>query len=152
MARSNRSLLAATFLLTMSLPVVAQVPKISNRTFTSGTATLKVTGTWTLSEDVEINKPASIADGEMTWLQYGSSGSDSANVLVTVQPEEVGISPAKGKQTATAGADNCKGKLEVTPSLVTGNYKCTGVTSYDQKTRKMGTVDIEISFTARSEP
>ena len=152
MARPARSLLAVLCLALAALPVAAQVPTISKRTFSGGTARLKVTGTWSLNEEVQINKEASIADDGQTWLQYGSSGSDSANVLVTVQPEEVGISPAKGKQTATAGAEQCKGKLTVTAAVVTGNYKCTGVTSYDQKTRQMGKVDIEISFTADTAP
>ena len=152
MSSTARRLLAVLVPAIIALPAAAQVPQISQRTFSGGTAKLKITGTFTLNEEVGINKQASIADGGMTWLQYGSSGSDSANVLVTVQPEEVGISPGKGKQNATAGADNCKGKLEVTPALVTGNYKCTGVTSYDQKTRQMGKVDIEISFTANTAP
>ena len=144
--------LAVSLLVVIAFPAGAQVPQISKRTFSDGTARLKISGTFSLNEEIAINKAASIADDGQIWLQYGSSGSDSANVLVTVQPDEVGISPAKGKQTATAGADNCKGKLVVTPALVTGNYKCTGVTSYDQKTRQMGKVDIEISFTATTAP
>jgi hypothetical protein len=152
MFRPVSFLLAVSLHVVIALPAVAQVPQISKRTFSEGTAKLKITGTFSLNEDIAINKVASIADEGQTWLQYGSSGSDSANVLVTVQPDEVGISPAKGKQTATAGADNCKGKLVVTPALVTGNYKCIGVTSYDQKTRQMGKVDIEITFTATTAP
>ena len=144
---------SALLLFTLAVHSEAQAPpKISTRTYTSGTAKLKVTGTWTVNEDVGINKPASISDDGHTWLQYGSSGSDSANVTVTVDTYEVGITPGKGKQTATAGADNCKGKIDVTPTLVSGNYKCTGVTSYNQTTRQMGKVDIEISFTAQSSP
>lgn len=127
-------------------------PVISQRTFVSGTAKLKVTGSFTINEDVDINKQASIADGEYTWLQYGSSGSDSANVLITVGADEVGIGPGKGKNGATAGADLCKGKLDVSRTMVSGTYKCTGVTSYNSSTRKMGEVDIEVSFTAKSEP
>jgi hypothetical protein len=145
-------LCVVSLLAVIASTAAAQVPRISKRTFSEGTARLKVTGTFSLDEEVGINKQASIADEGQTWLQYGSSGSDSANVLVTVQPEEVGISPGKGKQNATAGADHCKGKLVVTASLVTGDYKCTGVTSFDQKTRKMGKVDIEISFTATTAP
>jgi hypothetical protein len=150
MSRPALLLSAVALLAAIATPAEAQVPQISKRTFSDGTAKLKVTGTFSLDEEIGINRQASIADEGQTWLQYGSSGSDSANVLVTVQPYEVGISPGKGKQNATAGADNCKGKLVVTAALVTGNYKCTGVTSYDQKTRKMGKVDIEISFTANT--
>ena len=131
---------------------LAQIPQISKRTFSGGTAKLKVTGSFVIDEEIGINKQASIADEGQTWLQYGSSGADSANVLVTVQPEEVGIGPGKGKDGATAGAEQCKGKLVVTAALVTGSYKCTGVTSFNSKTRKMGTIDIEITFTANTAP
>jgi hypothetical protein len=150
MIRTN--LLTVLFLASVALHAGAQVPQISKRTFSSGTAKLKVTGSFAVDEEIGINKQASIADDGQTWLQYGSSGSDSANVLVTVQPEEVGIGPGKGKDGATAGADLCKGKLVVTPALVTGNYKCTGVTSYNSKTRQMGKIDIEITFTANTAP
>lgn len=153
MANPARVLLSGLFLAAMlAEPAAAQVPQISKRTFSGGSAKLKVTGSFVIDEEIGINKQASIADEGQTWLQYGSSGSDSANVLVTVQPDEVAIGPGKGKQGATAGADQCKGKLVVTQALVTGNYKCTGVTSYNSKTRQMGTIDIEITFTANTAP
>jgi len=152
MFRPVSVLLAASILVMNARPVEAQVPQISKRTFSAGSAKLKVTGSFAIDEEIAINKQASIADEGQTWLQYGSSGSDSANVLVTVQPDEVGIGPGKGKQGATAGADQCKGKLVVTPALVSGNYKCTGVTSYNSKTRQMGTIDIEITFSANTAP
>ena len=146
------SLLSVVVALAIAQPAAAQVPQISKRTFSGGTAKLKVTGSFVIDQEIGINKQASIADEGQTWLQYGSSGSDSANVLVTVQPEEVAIGPGKGKDGATAGADQCKGKLVVTAALLTGNYKCTGVTSYNSKTHKMGTIDIEVSFTANTAP
>lgn len=61
----------------------------------------------------------------------------------------------KGKLTATGGIipgeeSQCSGKVKVTGTAVTGDYACTGVTSYDPATGKMGTVDIKVQFSAKS--
>jgi hypothetical protein len=126
-------------------------PTISNRYFNGG-GSIKVTvkGSFQMDAEIPINKPASFGDGEMTWIQYGVSGSDEADVLVTFQPGEVGITVGKGKRTAVAGSDTCKGTVEVTATAVSGHYTCPGVTSYDPSTRGLGTVDIEIRFIAKS--
>jgi hypothetical protein len=52
---------------------------------------------------------------------------------------------ARGKLTATAGITPgekslCTGKVEVTAKLISGQYTCKGVTSYDPATSKMGKV------------
>ena len=56
---------------------------------------------------------------------------------------------------ATAGivageAPQCSGTVQVTGASVTGHYTCAGVVSHDAATGKMGKVDIEIRFTAKS--
>jgi hypothetical protein len=38
----------------------------------------------------------------------------------------------------------------VTGALVSGHYTCAGVVSHDAATSKMGKVDIEVRFTAKS--
>jgi hypothetical protein len=38
----------------------------------------------------------------------------------------------------------------VTSALVSGHYTCAGVVSHDAATSKMGKVDIEVRFTAKS--
>ena len=60
----------------------------------------------------------------------------------------------KGKAQVTAGiiegdTPQCTGATEVTPSSVSGQYKCLGATSYDRGTGKMGKVDVEVRFTAK---
>ena len=130
-------------------------PTISSRQFVSGSAKVSVKGAFEINQEVAINTQASMGDPEQTWLQYGASGSDSPNALITFQPTEVGISVGKGKFTATAGivtgeTPQCSGKVDVTATLVAGFYTCTGVTSYNPTTSKMGKVDIEIRFTAKS--
>jgi hypothetical protein len=129
------------------------VPAISARTYVSGSVTVVVKGSFQMNQVIEINKPASISDGEMTWLQFGASGSAAGDVLVTYGEgigEGVGIHVGKGKPSATAGTELCTGQLTITATLLTGQYTCPGVVSYDSSTGTMGKVDIEIKFTAQS--
>jgi hypothetical protein len=94
-------------------------------------------------------------DGEMTWLQFSVSGSEAPNALITYQPGEVGITVGKGKFIATAGnitgeEPKCSGNVEVTAGSISGHYTCPGVVSHDVATSKMGKVNIDIRFTAKS--
>ena len=131
-------------------------PVISARQFTSGTAKLIVTGAFSINEDVAINAQASFGDGTMTWLQFGNSGSAQPNALITYgDTKEIGITVGRGKLIATGGiipgeASQCTGKVDVKDKLIEGRYTCKGVSSYDPATGKMGTVDIEVTFTAKS--
>jgi len=129
----------------------ATIPPISKRMYASGSAQLTVTGAFTVNATVELN-PGSYSDGDYTWLQYGVSGAEEANVLVTLGQDGYGIGPGLGKNGAIAEGDLCKGKTEVTASLVSGSYTCKGVTSYNSSTRKMGTIDITVRFTAVTKP
>ena len=129
------------------------VPVISARQYTSGSAKLIVKGSLLIDQDVGINAAASFSDGEMTWLQFGISGSPQPNVLITYGEsigEGVGISAGKGKLTVTAGSELCDGEVTVTATLISGHYTCTGVTSYDAGTGRMGKVDVAMVFTAKS--
>ena len=128
----------------------ADNPTISTRQFTGGSAKLTVTGAFDVAEDVAINTKASYGDPAKTWLQFGASGSAEPNVLVTYGEDGFGIIVGKGKRIATAEPEHCKGKVEVTASSITGQYKCVGVVSYDGATMKMAKIDIEIRFTAKS--
>jgi hypothetical protein len=60
----------------------------------------------------------------------------------------------KGKMSATGGImpggeSDCAGTAKVTPKLVTGEYTCRGVSSYEPG-KGMGKVDIKITFSATS--
>ena len=86
-----------------------------------------------------------------------SAGSDEPNALITYNTgsKEIGLIFGRGKKTTTAGImegepSPCSGKTDVAAKLVSGHYVCKGVTSYDPATGRMGTVDIEITFTAKS--
>jgi hypothetical protein len=131
-------------------------PPISARQFTEGSIEVRVTGSQNIDETIPINAQASIGDGEVTWLQYGASGSESPNSLITyTQTGEVGVSVGKGKFIVTAGVTpgeqpQCEGKTEVAPTLITGKYTCRGISSYDAATGTMGKVDVIVAFTATS--
>ena len=149
------SAVAAGMLLALfASPAVGQapnkVPPISARQFASGSAKVTVSGSFQIDEDVAINTAASVGDGEMTWLQFGNSGSDVPNALITFQNGDFGIIVGAGKSSATGESPQCAGKVEVTGALVSGNYACVGVVSFDRAKGKMGKIDIKIRFTAKS--
>jgi len=131
-------------------------PPISARQFTGGSLKVKVTGSFSIDEEVGINTKASFGDGEMTWLQFGISGATEPNALMTfTDMKETGITVGRGKLIATGGIapgekSLCAGKVEVTAKLITGHYTCRGIQSHDAQTSKLGKVDIDVSFTARS--
>jgi hypothetical protein len=146
------------FLAVVASPIAGQesdLPTISGRYFASGSAKVTVSGAVRIDQEVPINTKASFGDGEMTWVQFGASGSEEPNVTITYQPTEVGIVVGKGKFIATAEVmkgekPQCSGKTEVTETSVTAHYTCPGIPSHDAATGKMGKVDIDISFTAKS--
>lgn len=128
----------------------AAPPTISARSFTGGSARVTVTGGIRIDADVPINTQASMADGEMTWLQFGAAGSRDPNALITVSAQEIGLSAGQGKQLFTIGAASCSGTINVTATVVSGRYTCKDVTAYDAGTGRMSTVQVVIGFTARS--
>lgn len=156
--KTPTALAAVLGLAVLASPLPAQVfPTISARSYIDGTAKVVVTGSFTISNDIAINKQASFGDGEMTWIQFGVSGGEEPNALITYNAasKEVGFIFGRGKKTTTAGImegepSPCSGKTEVAAKLVSGHYVCKGVTSYDPSTGQMGRVDIEITFTAKS--
>jgi hypothetical protein len=130
-------------------------PTISARSFTGGSAAVTVTGTVEFTQDVPLNAQASFGDGEKTWIQFGASGAETPNALLTYGDGEVGVSVGRGRFVATAGimvgdTPQCSGSAEVTAALVSGHYSCPGIVSYDAKTGKMGKVNIDVRFTAKS--
>lgn len=128
----------------------AKIPIISARSYVNGSAKISVTGSFQVNQDVAINAQASFSDGEMTWLQFGASGAETPNALVTVSPDEVGIAVGRGKWIATAGAEACTGKMVVTGVSVLGRYSCPGVTAHNPGVPGLGKVDIEFAFTTGS--
>jgi hypothetical protein len=130
-------------------------PKITQRQFTGGSAMLMVTGSAKIDQEVAINDKASYGDGTMTWIQFGASGAEEPNVLITYgESGEIGISVGKGKFVVTGSImegeeSTCSGKAQATETLVSGEYICTGLTSYEPG-KGMGKVDVKVRFTAKS--
>lgn len=131
-------------------------PPISARQFTGGSVKIVVTGSFSINADVPLNVQASIGDGEMTWLQFGVSGSSAPEALITYgQNKETGITVGSGNNVATGGMmpgekPTCSGKVEVTATLISGHYVCKGLSSHNSSSGKLATVDVEVTFTARS--
>lgn len=133
----------------MAQPAVASgVPVISQRNYAGGQIIVKVSGAFEFDATIPLNQPASISDGQMTWLQYGASGAETPNALITVSTEEIGLTVSRGKQIATAGAADCSGGMKVESVVVSGKYKCADVTAHDPSTGAMGKVGFDIEFTA----
>jgi hypothetical protein len=133
-------------------PGVGQVTTISARYYGGGMVRMVVTGSIQINDSVAINQPASFSDGEMTWLQYGASGAATPNLLITYNESGYGIGVGLGKKIATAEPQHCTGSTQVKPDVITGEYRCKGVTSYDAGTGRMGNVDIHVIFTATTKP
>lgn len=154
-----RSLLLASIgvLVLGARPAAAQAyPPISARQFKSGSVKIVVTGSFSINADVPINAQASIGDGDMTWLQFGVSGSNAPEALITYgDNKETGITVGSGKQVATGGMmpgekPTCTGSVQVTATLISGHYVCKGLSSHNSSTGSLGKVDVEVTFTARS--
>lgn len=131
-------------------------PPISARQFTGGSVKILVTGSFNVNADVPINTQASIGAGDMTWLQFGVSGSSAPEALITYgDNQETGITVGSGKNVATGGMmpgekPTCTGNVQVTATLISGHYVCKGLSSHDSSTGKLAKVDVEVTFTARS--
>jgi len=155
----NRHLILTSiaFLILGARPAAAQAyPPISARQFTGGSVKIVVTGSFSVNADVPINTQASIGAGDMTWLQFGVSGSSAPEALITYgDNKETGVTVGSGKQVATGGMmpgekPTCSGKVEVTATLISGHYVCKGLTSHNSLGGTLGKVDVEVTFTAKS--
>ncbi len=127
---------------------------ISARTYTGGSVKAKVTGFFEIDGSQTLNLPASLTDDDQTWLQYGVSGAQDLNVLFTnsqaMAEHGVNISVGPYTVTATSTSGECRSKIDVTPTSVSGHYSCAGSTGYNNQTGQMGAVDIEVDFDAAS--
>ena len=147
--------LALAFTPSLTLGQTGGFPTISARQFTGGSAKVTVTGSAGIDQEIPINTQASYGDGEVTWLQFGVSGSAEPNLLITYgETKEIGVSVGKGKFIATGGLipgqkSECSGTVKVADTSITGEYTCVGVVSHDPATG-MGKVNIKVSFTAKS--
>jgi hypothetical protein len=126
------------------------VPEISARTYTAGLIQVTVSGFFEIEASPALDTQASISDGGYTWIQYGASGEAAPNATVTIGNGDIGVSVAVGKFIATGTSTECTITTDVTPARVSGHLSCPKVTGYDQSSRTMGDVSIEIDFEANS--
>ena len=132
----------------------AEALKISNRTYTSGSTKVEISGFFEVDGSQQLNKPASITDDGSTWLQYGVSGAQELNLLFTNSEDlaengvNIGVGPYTVTGTSTSG--ECQPAIDVTAAKVSGHYSCKGSTGYNKSTGQMGKVNIEVDFEASS--
>lgn len=127
-----------------------EIPDVSDRTYTAGYSQLKVSGHFDIDASPALDTVASITSGGYTWIQYGTSGSDTPNATVTIGSGDIGISVAVGRYVATGTTTECTMTTTVTDTKVSGQFKCPKVTGYNQADGSMGDVTIEIDFEATS--
>ncbi len=127
-----------------------EVPVISDRTYTTGHMQLSVSGHFNIDASPALDTKASISSGDYTWIQYGASGEAAPNATVTIGSGDMGISVAVGRYIATGTSTECTMTTNVTPTKVSGHFKCPKVTGYSQEDRSMGDVKIEVEFEANS--
>jgi hypothetical protein len=127
-----------------------EIPVISARTYTAGHARLRVRGHFDIDASPALDTKASISDGEYTWIQYGTSGSEAPNATVTIGNGDMGVSVAVGRNVATGTSTDCSMTTSVTAARVAGRFTCPKITGYNQADGSMGDVKIEIDFEASS--
>lgn len=127
-----------------------EIPVVSARTYKAGYMNLKVSGFFDIDASPALDTVASISDGGYTWIQYGKSGEAPPAATVTIGNGDIGISVGVGRFVATGTTIECEITTEVTPSKVSGHYSCPKVAGYNQETRQMGDVKIEVDFEATS--
>lgn len=127
-----------------------EIPVISDRTYTVGHMQLSVSGFFDIDASPALDTMASITSDGHTWIQYGASGEEPPNATFTVGEGDMGISVAVGRYGATGTTIECEIITEVTPTKVSGHVSCPKVTGYDQASRSMGDVKIEVEFEATS--
>ncbi len=147
--------LSLTFSPALARAQTTDFPTISQRQYTGGSARVTVSGSGTIDQEIPLNAAASYSDGEVTWLQFGISGSETPNSLITYgEMKEIGIAVSKGKFIATGGImpgekTECSGTVEVSETEISGDYTCSGVVSHDP-VGGTGKVDMKVRFTAKS--
>jgi hypothetical protein len=138
-----------------------KIPAISDRTFTGGTAHVRVTGSFAIDKDLPLtlNGVSWVsADIGATHLWFGTPPTtdnlhnEADNVEMTFDNVAGSvITPATGPWSALAGSDSCTTfSVQATPTLVSGQISCKGVTAGDSVAGTTGSVDIEITFSATS--
>ncbi|HEX5766515.1 MAG TPA: hypothetical protein VFY27_13195 [Woeseiaceae bacterium] len=125
-----------------------EVPVVSARTYVSGQMEIDVSGHFEIDGVMELDRVASISDGDYTWLQYGTSGGEAPNATVTIGGGDISVSVAVGRYVATATSTECEMETDVTPTSVTGHFNCPEVAGYNQDDRSMENVAIEVEFDA----
>jgi hypothetical protein len=131
-----------------------EIPVISVRTFTGGSATVDVSGSFVLHSTLALTDLAfDSSDGVETTLSY-EFNRDSGGISLGFSHREgadgLGLNINLGTWMATYLGSDCTWQVEVTSSTVSGHISCHDISAVNSSDETQGSVDIELDFTADS--
>jgi hypothetical protein len=130
-----------------------EVPVISARDYSGGSAPVTVTGSFSFDSTVALDTPATFSDGTQTSLSYAYN-LESGGILLAFSDldgaEGLGLNVAVGPWIATYMGQGCSWEIEVTAVRVSGNISCTDIPATNQDDGTTGTIDVELDFSADS--
>jgi hypothetical protein len=141
---------------TASAPAASgnEIPVISERVFSGGSATVDVSGSFELHSTLALTDLAlDSSDGVETSLSY-EFNRDSGGVSLGFSHREgadgLGLNVNLGPWMATYLGADCSWQVEVTSSTVSGHISCHDISAVNSDDETQGSVDIELDFTADS--
>lgn len=125
------------------------VPPISARSYSGGSTPVTVTGAFGINTSVALEAPASLSDGQKTWLNYGIDQS-TGMVGIELTEDGIGLNIGYGSWYATYMGEGCTWDVDVADTVVSGHISCSDIGAVNEEDGSTGTVSIELDFTANS--
>jgi hypothetical protein len=130
------------------------VPPVSERFFSGGSVQATVTGDFTLTTSLSVDRIRSYVSNEgLAWIGFGveiGGGPDDPEVLITFDEPGDSVTVAQGTTFAKGVDDQCRFEVQVTASLVSGHISCPSATVYTGAGEESGSAAIDVMFTAGS--
>lgn len=103
------------------------IPQISNRWYSSGSASTTVGGgPFVLNGPIQIDTHASYTQDGLSWISFiDNSNPDAGEILIALGEPENTVTVAHGNTSVIIGTDDeCKFDIKVTDGSVSGTVKC----------------------------
>lgn len=131
-----------------------EIPVISERAFTSGSATVDVSGSFSLHSTLAMTDLAlDYSDGVETAISYEfnrPSGGVNLGFSHREGADGLGLNVNLASWMATYLGQDCSWQVEVTSSAVSGHISCHDISAVNSDDGTNGSVDIELDFRADS--
>ena len=134
-------------------PAGHQIPLVSPRIYTTGSAQATVVGSFQFSDQIEIDPHASYTtpNGE-SWISFIDWGNpDAGEILVVFNEPENSVTVTEGTTVAMGRDDACNFDIQVMPSSVSGSVSCASV-EVMREGQSSGTSSIQLQFSTTSVP